>query len=209
MLGAVRTPASGCRRGGRDERGRPGSVELRDASRHQLLPDRRLIGRRQDRLGLRVGRGRDAFQDVGRILVACLHALQVQDGEPPRRCSSAANRTSTTASMRPPGSGCPVEARELDAGVHVGRLDGAGAGCQRDVVEAVGAPQAVRPGGPATRPPARCRRPRRVGGWGGHGRWVLLDAWAGRRAPAGAWAATARAWRNRLQGDRGGRSIPR
>ena len=119
-------------------------MDLVDPAGDQLLADRRRVGLGEEVLDLAVGRGRDPAEDLVRVVVAGLDALEVEDREPAEAASAPANRGSTTASIAEARIGMPsVDAAERLAELDVGRLDRGGPGRERDVLEAVGRAEGV------------------------------------------------------------------
>ena len=110
-----------------------------ESGRDEVLADRLLIDLREERLDVRVrGRG-DALEDAVRIVVAGLHALEVQDRQAAEPGQLPRQPRVDHGVHRGREDGDP----ELDAAEHlrevdVGRFDRAGAGRERHVLEAVG-----------------------------------------------------------------------
>ena len=125
VLGAERAPATRRGRGGRDDRRRAGGMQLGDAAGHDGL--RRWAPRRPSRGPpgpRRAAAAGDALEHGRRVLVAHLHALEVHDGQ-----SAQAGQHTGRAHVDDRVHGgrqhrdVQRQARELDRGVDVGRLD--------------------------------------------------------------------------------------
>jgi hypothetical protein len=123
-------------------------MELGDAASHELLSDGRLIGRREACLDLLGGRLRDAPEDRCGVVVPCLQALEVEDGDAAEtlELSREADIDDGVHGGGEDGDR-QLETGDPNGGVHVRGLDGARAGRQRDVIEAVGSAQGIDPGG--------------------------------------------------------------
>ncbi len=118
---------------------RAGGVDLLDPAGDQLLADRRGVGLGEDRLDLGVGGGGDPLEDRGRVVVAGLDALEVEDGE----AAEAGEHAGAPGVDDGVHGGGEDRDAERDAGEvllqrDVVRLDGLRAGRERDVLEAVG-----------------------------------------------------------------------
>ena len=139
MLRAERAVPAGDAGRGRDGGRGAGGVELLDPAGDQRP---RGSGRRRPRRGRParvVGGGDDPVQDLGRVLVAELDALEVEDRE-----AAEARQLAREAHVRDGVHG-GGEDRDLEADAaevlrqdDVRRVDGVGAGGQRDVLEPVG-----------------------------------------------------------------------
>ena len=138
MLRAERSVAAGDTRR-RGERGRgAGGVQLLDPAGDQLLADGRLVGLGEDVLDLGVGGRDDAVQDLGRVVVAELDALEVEDREAAEagQLAGQAHVRDRVHRRRQDGH---LEADPAEVlGEHdVGRVDRVGAGGEGHVLEAV------------------------------------------------------------------------
>jgi hypothetical protein len=120
-------------------------LDAGDESDDQLVTDRLLVRLGQDvRGGLSALRGRDALDDRGRVLVPGVQALEVNEGDP-------------AMTMQPDGEVCvghrvhrrgqerdlEPEATEIGGQVDFGGIGGDGPRHERDLLEAVRAPQAA------------------------------------------------------------------
>ena len=140
MLGAERPEPAG--RAGRrgDGRLRAGGVDLLEPARDEVLADR-LAGRprRGARWTSSSGAVGDPLEDRVGIVVAGLDALEVQDREPAEAGQLAGQPgIDDRVHRRGEDRDREVDAAERLGEVDVGRLDGVGAGRERDVLEAVG-----------------------------------------------------------------------
>ena len=131
-------PAGGARRGG-DRGAGPGGVDLVEPARDELLADRLQVGLGEQVLDLVVGRRGDAGEDLVRLVVARLDALEVED----REATEPRQRPGHPRIHDGVHGGREDRDREVDAAedlgeIDVGRLDRVGARRERDVLEAVG-----------------------------------------------------------------------
>ena len=144
MLGTERAEAAGGARRGGDGGPRPGGVDGLDAGGDQVLADRLLIRLGEQVVDLGVGGGGDAPQDLGRVVVACLDALEVEDREATQAGQLAGHpHVDDGVHGRSQDRDGEVDATERLAEVDVGRLDRVRARRQRDVLEAVGRPDGI------------------------------------------------------------------
>ena len=105
----------------------------------QLLADRLLVDLAEQLLDVAVGGGRQPLEDRVGVVVAGLDALEIED----REATEAGQRTGQPGVDDRIHRGSQDRDRQVDAAedlgeVDVGRLDGVGAGGERDVLEAVG-----------------------------------------------------------------------
>ena len=122
-----------------DRRLRPGRVDLVETPNDQLLADRFTVGLGEQALDLVIGRRGDAIEDRGRFVVAGLDALEVQDREATEAGQRPGHpRIDDRVHRRGQDRDRKVDAAEGLAEIDVGRLDGVGTGCERDVLEPVG-----------------------------------------------------------------------
>jgi hypothetical protein len=119
-------------------------VDLVDPTGDQVLADRRLVGGGEVVLDLVVGRGGDPAQDRVGVLVAGLHALEVEDRQPSELGQRAGKpRIDHRVHRRGEDRDAQLDAAEGLREIDVGRLDRFGTGSQGDVLEAVGRPDRV------------------------------------------------------------------
>ena len=139
VLGAERPEAArgGGRRGDRGLRTR--GMDLIEPPRDELLADRLLVGLGEERPEVGVVGRRDPLEDRVGVVVARLDALEVQDGEPAEPGERAGHpRVHDRVHRRGEDRDREVDAAEGLGQIDIGRLDGVGAGSERDVLEAVG-----------------------------------------------------------------------
>ena len=105
----------------------------------QVLADRLLVDLAEQVLDVAVGGGGDSLEDRVGVVVAGLDALEVED----REAAEAGQRAGHPGVDDGVHRGGEDRDRQVDAAeglgeIDVGRLDGVGAGGERDVLEAVG-----------------------------------------------------------------------